>query len=101
MERTNEIQIFFRFLKDKGVFSEFFREVRNNRHSSSTINKHYGGNIKALFKSELLSPTYIDKCLHWEDTERGTGFWSHLSTLYSNYYHSVKRGVNEDLLKDE
>ena len=100
MAIQNEIKIFFRFLKDKKVFKEFFREVKNNKYVHSSLNKIYFGDIKLLFESES-SVDFIDKSLHWDDTERGSGFWDNLSKQYIGYFCLVNKGIKEDLLKDE
>ena len=100
MAIQKEIKIFFRFLKDKGIFAEFFEEAKRNKNPFSTLNKHYGGDIKKLLENEC-STTYIDKSLRWDSTIRGENFWSLKSREYADYYHYFTCGIKEDLLKDE
>lgn len=85
------IQKFKRFLKEKGIYALYFREVKNNKHHSSTINCLFNGDIKAFLKHYDKDPgAIIDKSLYWTETANGHEFWGEIEYEFYGYLRNGK-----------
>ena len=90
--KNSDLHLFFRFLKEKGVYKTYFREVRKNDSSWSTLNATYGGNLSKCLKAYAFSTTnLIDRTLDWRKTELGLDGWENLSDEYQTFLSAHKK----------
>lgn len=92
----NGVKVFKRFLKEKGIYIAYFREVKRNNHRTSSLNRDFNGDIKTLFEYFKNEPTkIIDRSLIWEYTEQGSNFWAYLDDEFRDYYNSIYYNKND------
>ncbi len=85
------VRKFIRFLKEKGIYCYFFKEVKNNEYYSSSLNKTYNGNIILLLEDNELTPELIiDRSLCWDDTIKGYYFWYKLDKEFRDWYNEIR-----------
>jgi hypothetical protein len=90
--KNNDLHYFFRFLKEKGVYKTYFREVKKNNSSWSTLNATYKGNLSKCLKAYAFSTTsLIDRTLDWRKTELGLDGWENLSNEYQCFLDKHKK----------
>lgn len=83
--KNSELQIFFRFLKENGVYKAYFKDVKRNHASWSTLNSTFKGNLKECLNHYKNSTTdLIDKTLDWENSNYAN--WENLNAKYYDYY---------------
>ena len=91
--KNSELRIFFRFLKENGVYKAYFQDVKRNHASWSTLNATFKGNlIKCLDKYKNSTTYLLDITLDWSNSKYAN--WEALSTKYHDYcskYENVKR----------
>ena len=89
--KNNDLHYFFRFLKEKGVYKAYFRDVKKNDSSWSTLNATYKGNLSKCLKAYAFSTTsLIDRTLDWRKTELGLDGWEILSDEYQRFLDKHK-----------
>lgn len=88
--KNNDLHYFFRFLKEKGVYKAYFREVKKNDSSWSTLNAIYKGNLSKCLNAYAFSTTsLIDRTLDWGKTELDG--WEILSDEYQRFLDKHKK----------
>ena len=87
--KNSELRIFFRFLKENGVYKAYFQDVKRNHASWSTLNATFKGNLKkCLDKYKNSTTCLIDKTLDWGNS--GYVNWENLSSKYYDYCAKAK-----------
>ena len=93
LKGKGDLHIFFRFLKEKGVYKSYFEQVKRNNADWSSLNSLYNGNLKRmLFERRNSTVGLIDATLNWGNTQQGEGFWSNLNSEYISFFKSFKDG---------
>lgn len=83
--KNSELHIFFRFLKENGLYKAYFQDVKRNHASWSTLNASFKGNLKECLNNYKNSTTgLIDKTLDWENSKYAN--WESLNAKYYDYY---------------
>ena len=84
---------FFRFvifINEKGVFTAFKYNVRNNINPNSFINNHCNGNIRVFFLIAAASE-WINYSMHWAATPQGQEFWANLDSKWKGELFGHKK----------
>lgn len=90
--KNNDLHYFFRFLKEKGVYKAYFRDVKKNNSSWSTLNLTYKGNLSKCLKAYAFSTTsLIDRTLDWRKTELGYEKWENINDEYQAFLSAHKK----------
>ena len=88
--RKKEIKAFKRFLKEKGIYSAYFRNVHNQKYLKEGLLCHkYNGNINDLLKNYYCFKKIIDASFIWRLTPEGQDFWQGIDNKF-NYYDYPK-----------
>ena len=77
-----------RFLKEHGVYTIFFKNVKERRFDEySLLLTGFGGSWEEMVKSRSCVDNVIDASFVWKNTPQGHDFWSELdNTFHREYY---------------
>ena len=93
LKDKGELPIFFRYLKEKGVYKSYFEQVKRNHSDWSTLNSGYHGDLNTmLYDRRHNTVGLIDMTLNWRETQQGEDFWRKLDEEYSSFLTSYKNG---------
>ena len=90
--KVGDLPIFFRFLKDNGIYKLFFRETNKNKKDLSTLQSKYKGNVRQLlldyrFKTNRI----IDVALDWNSTDGGMNYWETFYWKYIDFINEARK----------
>lgn len=90
--KNSDLHLFFRFLKEKGVYKTYFREVKRNNANWSTLNSLFKGNLSRCLVEYAFSTAHlIDMTLDWRETELGFEKWENMSNEYKTFLSAHKK----------
>ena len=90
--KNSDLHLFFRFLKEKGVYKTYFREVKRNNADWSTLNSLFKGNLSMCLVEYAFSTAHlIDMTLDWRETELGFEKWENMSNEYKTFLSAHKK----------
>ena len=84
---SKEYGYFLRFLKEHGVYANYFAEMSKNYDSHSSFYTVYHRNYSEFF-NRCSPQNWLDHCFTWNYTIKGDNFWSHLDDLWRNKYYN-------------
>ena len=88
-----DLHIFFRFLKEKGVYKSYFEQVKRNHANWSTLNAEFHGDLKKMLRAKRHhTEGLIDTTLDWDATQQGENFWCKLDAEYVLFLRDFKDG---------
>ena len=94
--KNSDLHLFFRFLKEKGVYKTYFREVKRNNANWSTLNALFKGNLSRCLVEHAFSTAYlIDMTLDWRETELGFEKWENMNNEYKCFLKKHKKDEKE------
>ena len=77
-ENRKEIFLMFiRFLKERGVYTAYFRNLKNNISDLDAFNFLYEHNLTRYF-SVGMPFSWLIECFCWADQKEGRNFWEML-----------------------
>ncbi len=77
---TRDVIVFNNFLKQFGIYREFYRELR-----LAQPNLPQTGKEEIEFPDDWPSKDYIIRFLNWSRTRRGPHFWSLMDDAWREY----------------
>lgn len=75
--RREEYLMFIRFLKERGVYVAYFRNLKNNESYLDAFNFLYEHNLARYF-SDGEPFNWLTECFYWADQKEGRSFWERL-----------------------
>lgn len=92
MKLEKNIRMFLRFLKEKGIYSLYFNEVKRNKYHLSTLNFRFNGDIYKLLTVYNSCPKQIiNHSIIWNHTFHGYSFWNQMSKEFRDWYNENER----------
>lgn len=90
--KNSDLHLFFRFLKEKGIYKTYFREVKRNDSNWSTLNALFKGDLsRCLVENAFSTAHLIDITLDWRKTELGFEHWENMNDEYITFLSAHKK----------
>lgn len=89
MTHKKYIQLLVKFLKKKGIFSEYLLELNNLNSIPRKELEEFNSWLKSPFDKELGKYDRCDifnKSLIWRRTKKGSDFWSSINDEWYDFY---------------
>ena len=84
-------KIFYRFLKEEGVFTYYFKNLYEVCENCSDIEVKKLRNIMCRYPMELINYAFM-----WRETPQGHHFWSFINNKWKIIYMKAKSYYNEN-----
>ena len=89
-----QYKLFKRFLKERGIYIDFFKEARKQPYRRTSFDDQEIP-INEFIKDHTRATEGIMNLIGWADSRMGSNFWSYEYNMYCKFFYALQKNRNK------